>query len=322
MKSIIKDIRKDRRMSFIMYEDYRKCMLCPRECGADRINNIGYCGASGEMYAARAALHFWEEPCISGDRGSGAVFFSGCPLRCVYCQNYNISAGGSGKAVSEQRLTEIFFELKEQGAENINLVTGDHYLPQIISSVAEAKRQDIGLPFIFNCSGYEKTESLKRLEGLIDVYLPDFKYMDSGLAQKYSNAPDYPDTAKKAVAEMMQQQPLKILDSRGMIKHGVIVRHLLLPGHVLDSRKVIRYLFETYGNAVTLSLMNQYTPMSQIKEQYPELDRKVKHSEYERLVDFALGLGVREAYIQEGETQKDSFIPDFNNDGVVKKKED
>ena len=292
------------------------CVLCPRNCTADRRKSKGYCGAGNTIKIARAALHYWEEPCISGKNGSGAVFFTGCPLRCVYCQNHYISTGESGIEINEERLTEIFFELKEQGAENINLVTADHFLPGVISAIGSARSRGFDLPFIYNCSGYEKTESLKMLEGLIDVYLPDFKYMDPDLALRYSNAPDYPETAKAAVAEMIRQQPVKTLDSRGIIKNGVIVRHLLLPGHVLDSRKVIRYLFETYGNTVTLSLMNQYTPMPQVKEKFPELMRKVKRSEYRKLVDFALDLGVEEAYIQEGGTAAESFIPDFDNTGV------
>ena len=268
---------------------------------------------------SRAALHFWEEPCISGKNGSGAVFFSGCPLRCVYCQNHYISTGESGIEIEQERLVEIFFELAEQGAENINLVTADHFTGQVAEAIEAARAQGFSLPFVYNCSGYEKADILKHLEGLIDIYLPDFKYMDPALAARYSNAPDYPEAAKAAVAEMVRQQPRKILDSRGMMNAGVIVRHLLLPGHVLDSRKVIRYLFETYGNKVTLSLMNQYTPMPQVKEKFPELYRKVRRSEYEKLVDFALKLGVTEAFIQEGETAKESFIPEFNNDGVRKK---
>lgn len=291
--------------------------MCPRSCTADRKNKPGYCGCGDRLRVSRAALHYWEEPCISGKNGSGAVFFSGCPLRCVFCQNHYISTGETGIEIDNKRLVEIFFELADQGAENINLVTADHFIGHVADAICDARSQGFELPFVYNCSGYEKAEVLKCLEGLIDIYLPDFKYMDPALAARYSNAPDYPDVAKAAVAEMVRQRPAKVLDSRGIMKSGVIVRHLLLPGHVLDSRKVIRYLFETYGNKVTLSLMNQYTPMPQVKERFPELYRKVRRSEYEKLVDFALKIGVTEAFIQEGETAKESFIPEFDNVGVL-----
>ena len=295
------------------------CSLCPRKCRADRLSGrTGFCGMDADIHAARAALHMWEEPCISGSRGSGTVFFSGCTLRCVFCQNYKIASGSYGETISPKRLAAIFLELQQQGAANINLVTPTHFLPQIIEALDYVKHDHLHIPVVYNTSGYENTESLKMLEGYVDIYLPDFKYMDAGLAGKYSNAPDYPETAKAALAEMVRQTGSPVFSEDGMMKKGVIVRHLMLPGQLMDSKHVVKYLYETYGDRIFMSLMNQYTPLEQVKN-IPELNRTVKKQSYKKLIDYALALGVSQAFIQEGETAKESFIPDFECQGIAGK---
>ena len=290
---------------------FGQCRLCPRDCGADRSIGKGACGSDDRLSIAKVMLHFWEEPCISGSNGSGAVFFSGCALHCVYCQNKKISGGGTGERISVERLTEIFFELADRGAENINLVTGDHFIPLIAKAVSAAKESGFDRPFLFNCSGYEKAEALKMLDGLIDVYLPDFKYMEKEPAERYSHAPDYPEAAREALAEMVRQRPHCRFDEKGLIREGVIVRHLLLPGHVMNAKKVLSYLHEAYGDAIYISIMSQYTPMPKTGEAFPELGRRVRRSEYDRLVDYAIKLGIENAYIQDRAVAKESFIPDF-----------
>lgn len=294
------------------------CNLCPRQCGADRENGkSGICGVSGKnILAARAALHFWEEPCISGERGSGTVFFSGCPLRCVYCQNYQIAGTEVGMEISEERLKEIFLELQEKGAHNINLVTPTHYTPEIIRAIRKAKERGLRLPIVYNCSGYEKVETLKMLKGIVNVYLTDFKYMEREAAVRYSKAPDYPEIARAALKEMMNQTGEAKFDEKGIMQSGVIVRHLLLPGHVRNARAVVKYVYETYGDQLYLSLMNQYTPLPQVKKEFPELDRRVTEREYQRLISYALEIGVENAFIQDGNTAKESFIPMFDYEGI------
>lgn len=293
----------------------RRCSLCPRQCLTDREQTTGYCGVKNTLRVARAALHFWEEPCISGEEGSGAVFFTGCNLRCVFCQNYHIARAEQGKEISGGRLAEIFLELQEQKANNINLVTATHYVLQVIEALEEAKKQGLKIPVVYNCGGYETVETLQLLEGLVDIYLPDFKYMDPVRAKKYSHAEDYPTVARAALAEMVRQQPKAEFDHRGIMKKGIIVRHLMLPGGIKDSKAVVQYLYETYGDQIYLSLMNQYTPLPQVAD-YPELTRKLKKFEYDRLVDYAISLGVTNGFIQEGETAEESFIPAFTNEGV------
>lgn len=294
------------------------CNLCPRQCGADRENGkSGICGVSGKnILAARAALHFWEEPCISGERGSGTVFFSGCPLRCVYCQNYQIAGTEVGMEISEERLKEIFLELQEKDAHNINLVTPTHYTPEIIRAIRKAKERGLRLPIVYNCSGYEKVETLKMLKGIVNVYLTDFKYMEREAAVRYSKAPDYPEIARAALKEMMNQTGGAKFDENGIMQSGVIVRHLLLPGHVRNARAVVKYVYETYGDQLYLSLMNQYTPLPQVKKEFPELDRRVTEREYQRLISYALEIGVENAFIQDGNTAKESFIPMFDYEGI------
>lgn len=295
----------------------KACRLCPRMCNVNRREeNRGFCGESGKVRISRAALHMWEEPCISGEEGSGTVFFTGCTLRCVFCQNYRIANGTVGKEVGENRLAEIFLELQEQKANNINLVTPTHFVPQIIRALDIARAGGLKLPVVYNTSGYERAETLKRLEGYVDVYLPDFKYLDAEHAAKYSRAADYPEVAKAALGEMVRQCGKPRFDERGMMQKGVIVRHLLLPGCLADAKRIVRYLHETYGEQIYMSLMNQYTPLDTLdREQYPELGRKVTDRAYERLIDYAIGLGVEQAYIQEGGTAEESFIPSFELEG-------
>ena len=294
----------------------QRCRLCPRECGVNRMEGQrGFCGVDADIMIARAALHMWEEPCISGKEGSGAVFFSGCSLGCGFCQNRKISRGETGKKVTTEHLTELFFQLQAQGANNINLVTAGQFLPQVALSLENAKKQNLRIPVVYNSSGYEKADALKILDGLIDIYLPDFKYMDVELARKYSHAEDYPQVAKAALKEMVRQVGSASFDNRGMMQKGVIVRHLLLPGHVKDSKNVIKYLHETYRDEIYISIMNQYTPMPAMKDD-PLLSRKVTDREYERLIDYAISLGLNNGFIQEGETAKESFIPEFNGEGV------
>lgn len=295
---------------------YENCLLCPRKCGINRsTGQTGVCGVSSEIKVARAALHYWEEPCISGKRGSGAVFFSGCSLHCVFCQNREISDGKAGKVISKERLSDIFMELADKGANNINLVTPGQYIPDIVWAVNDAKSRGMKLPIIYNMSGYENVTELKLLEGIVDVYLPDFKYMDSTLSARYSRAKDYPSVAKQALSEMVRQQPDVVIDdATGLIQKGVIVRQLLLPGHVNDAKAVLKYLYDTYHDHVYISMMSQFTPIA-LKD-YPEINRTVTKREYERLVNYALEIGITNAFIQEGDVAKDSFIPAFDCEGV------
>ena len=292
-----------------------KCSLCPRMCNVDREVTTGYCGVKQTLRVARAALHFWEEPCISGEEGSGAVFFTGCNLRCVFCQNFQIARAEQGKEITVERLAEIFLELQEQKANNINLVTATHYVPQVVEALKLAKEKGLRIPVVYNCGGYESVDTLKMLEDFVDIYLPDFKYVDSERAKRYSRAENYPEIAKNALAEMVRQQPKAEFDDRGIMIKGVIVRHLMLPGGIKDSKAVVKYLYETYGNQIYVSLMNQYTPLPHVAD-YPEIDRKLKKFEYDRLVDYAISLGVENGFIQEGETAEESFIPAFTNEGV------
>jgi len=292
------------------------CTLCPRECGADRLNGKkGYCGCDGRLVVSRAALHFWEEPCISGNEGSGTVFFSGCPLRCVYCQNREIALAKNGREISVSRLCDIFFELREKGANNINLVTPTHYIIHIIKALELARKKGLDIPVVYNTGGYEKEESIRLLEGLVDIYLPDFKYISTETAKKFSNAPDYPEIAKKAISEMHRQVGEPSFDERGMMKKGMIIRHLVLPGHIIESKKALKYICSTYGDGVYLSIMNQYTPMGEFDE-FPELTRRVYPHEYKSVIEYASRLGIKNAFIQEGDTAKESFIPAFDNEGV------
>ena len=292
------------------------CNLCPRECNVDRgLGKIGFCKVPNHIKVARAALHFWEEPCISGEEGSGTVFFSGCNLRCVYCQNRKIAEGVYGKEITVDRLAAIFVELQEKGANNINLVTPSHYVLEIVKALKMAKAQGLSVPVVYNSSAYEKVEILSLLEGYVDVYLPDFKYMDAMLSKKYSGAKDYSDVAKEALKEMVRQVGVARFDERGILTNGVVVRHLVLPGYTEDSKKIIKYLYETYGNHIYISILSQFTPLNGLKE-YPELNRKLTEEEYDEVVDYAIEIGVENGFIQEGDVAEESFIPDFDGQGV------
>ncbi|WP_459910040.1 radical SAM protein [Desulfotomaculum defluvii] len=292
------------------------CTLCPRNCHVDRTHGQkGYCRETAELVVARAALHMWEEPCISGENGSGTVFFSGCSMGCVYCQNYNIAKGLVGKKITVERLADIFKELQERKANNINLVTPSHYVPQIIDAIKLSRKKGLSLPIVYNCSGYEKAETLKLLTGYVDVYLPDFKYMAKDISKKYSNVENYFEYASEAIREMVRQVGEPSFNEHGIMIKGVIVRHLLLPGYLEDSKEIIKYLYESFGDTIFISIMNQYTPLAQVKK-YPELDRRVTAKEYNELVDYAISLGIENGFIQEGETASDSFIPEFYQEGV------
>lgn len=291
------------------------CKICPRKCGADRENGkVGYCGVDNEFKVARAALHMWEEPCISGTRGSGTVFFAGCNLGCCYCQNAAISRGQSGKIITPERLVEIFFELKAQGAHNINLVTPSHYAPMLVKVIEQAKTENINIPFVYNCGGYESVEMLKKLDGLVDVYMPDFKYWSNLLALRYSKAKDYRATAQVAIAEMVRQRGKCRFDKDGMLKSGVLVRHLVLPGAYADAKKILGYLHETYGAGIYMSIMSQYTPIGTPK--YAPLAKRISDAEYNAILDYASAIGIENAFVQEGEAAQESFIPAFDNTGV------
>ena len=269
-----------------------------------------------EVRVARAALHMWEEPCISGKEGSGAVFFAGCPLRCVFCQNREIALGKAGKAVSIERLAEIFLQLQEKNANNINLVTPTHFVPPIIEAVSLARKDGLRIPVVYNTGSYETAETVRMLDGTVDVFLPDLKFSDAAIAERYTHAPDYFERAAAAIKEMMAITGPPVFDERGIMTRGTLVRHMVMPGHTKDSMRILKFLAETYGREVYVSIMSQYTPMPGIEKNYPELSRRVTRREYDKVVDYALNLGLMNAYVQERETAKESFIPAFDGTGV------
>lgn len=290
------------------------CTLCPRNCKVNRYETVGFCNSTDKVKLAYYSLHQWEEPVISGSNGSGTVFFSHCNLKCVFCQNKKISTGGYGKEISNERLKEIFLELQDKGAHNINLVTPTHYVPEIVEVLQEIKGKDLKIPVVYNTSSYENVKTIEMLENLVDIYLADLKYYQNELGCKYSNCRNYFEVASKAIEAMYRQTgPFKIVD--GLMLQGVIVRVLVLPGHVDDSKKIIKYLYETYGNNIIISIMNQYTPIDVI-DKYPNLNRKLSVDEYEEIIDYACDLGMEKAFVQEGETQDKSFIPDFDDSNI------
>lgn len=307
-----------------IYELYRKCKLCPRKCSVDRIaGKKGVCGTTSDLYAARAALHFWEEPCISGTRGSGAVFFTGCSLRCVFCQNQAISHEGVGFPISSKRLSDIFLELQdEKGANNINLVTPTHYIPHIVPAIERARAHGLSIPVVYNSSGYESVAALRLLDGLIDVYLPDFKYVSPELSLRYSGAVDYFEVASSAIHEMFRQvgEPQFAKEDgvceRGIMTRGVIARHLILPTCTDDSREVVAYLHSHFRDNIYISIMNQYTPIEGLYLP-SELTRGITDAEYEKVVGFARRIGVKNGFIQEDGTVAESFVPIFDGEGIV-----
>ena len=294
---------------------YENCRLCPRACGVNRCERNGFCGESSVLRAARASLHMWEEPPLSGKTGSGTVFFSGCNLGCIFCQNHEIAHENKGVEISPERLAEIFLELQEKGAANVNLVTAVHFTPHIALALDRAKAQGLSIPIVYNSSGYESVDTLKRLDGYIDVYLPDYKYRDPNLARSFSGAYNYPKIAEKAIEEMVSQIGDCRFDKNGMMERGVIVRHLVLPKHTDDSMAVLAYLHETYGDRIYISIMSQYTPVRKY-EKYPELSRKLTTYEYEKVVKFAQKIGIRNGFLQSGEAAKESFIPSFDGMGI------
>lgn len=309
------------------------CTLCPRSCHVNRLaGEKGFCGQDARLTAARASLHMWEEPCISGTAGSGTVFFSGCNLKCVFCQNHHIALGRTahgtvGQPVTCMRLAEIFLSLQDKGANNINLVTPSHFVPQICEALRTARSQGLTIPVVYNTGSYESVETLKLLDGLIDIYLPDMKYYSAELSLRYSHAKDYFYHASQAIAEMFRQVGTPLFQPQisatnssshpqeGLMKKGVIVRHLILPGQIKDSKKILRYLHDTYGNDIYISIMNQYTPLPHVAD-IPELNRKVTAEEYNRVLDFALRIGIENGFFQEGEAASESFIPEFDGEGL------
>ena len=345
--------------SFQQY--YKNCTLCPRNCGIDRSVRQGLCGCGSTLKAARAGLHYYEEPFLSGTNGSGTVFFSGCSLGCIYCQNSPISRDGFGLEISEVRLAQIFLEQQQRGAHNINLVTGTHFTPSIAKALRDARARGLTLPVVWNSSGYEKPETLQMLQGLVDIFLPDFKTMSSRLGQRYMKAPDYPEWAGKSLEAMVNMTgeaqfipfgqdaaDRNAADTEGagyegegvLMSSGVVVRHLVIPGQLEDSKSVLRYLYETYGDRIWISLMSQYTPVGvfaeeelpaqvvvqgrdhkavreEMRRNYPELCRPVSYKEYDEAVDYAISLGIENCMIQEDETASDSFIPAFDGAGIL-----
>lgn len=297
--------------------EYSCCDLCPRACHVDRNAHEGFCREGAELHVARASLHMWEEPCISGTCGSGTVFFSGCNMGCVFCQNSAISRGETGKKISVERLVDIFFELEDSGANNINLVTGDMFIPTIRKAIERAKSKGIGIPFLLNTSSYVNVKPLRSLEGLVDIYLPDLKYIRDQDAIRYSNAPGYVEAAKAAIEEMVRQQPECVFwtTEPGLLQKGVVVRHLLMPGMLIQAKMIVKYLYDRYGDSIYISLMNQYTPNGKL-DGFLEIDRKVTAAEYDSLIDYAAQLGVTKGFMQVGETASESFIPDFDCRGV------
>ena len=286
------------------------CMLCPRKCGVNRYKEKGFCGATNKIKLAYYSLHMWEEPIISGDNGSGTIFFSNCNLRCLYCQNKKISIDGYGKLITNKRLKEIILELQEKGAHNINLVTPTHYVPNIISVLKKIKNKELKIPVVYNTSSYESVGTIISCRNLIDIYLADLRYFDDKLGEKYSLCSNYFENATMAIDEMYRQVGKYELDKNGLLKKGLVVRVLILPGHIDDSKKIIEYLYNTYKDDIFISIMNQYTPINKCK--YSNLNRKVTDEEYDSVVNYALDLGIKNAFIQEGEAASESFIPQFN----------
>ncbi len=287
----------------------KNCTLCPHNCKVDRTKTLGFCKANDKLKIARADLYYYEEPCISGTQGSGAIFFSNCNLKCIYCQNYEISCDNIGKEITINHLVDILLDLQKQNALNINLVTPTHYVPLIIKALKIAKQKGLTIPIVYNTSSYENVETIKSLNGLIDIYLPDFKYYDDKYAIKYSKAPNYFKYAKDAINEMFKQVGKPVFDENNNLKKGVLIRHLILPNLKEDSKKIIKYIYDTYKDNVYISIMNQYTQIKNYK--YEELNRKITNEEYDEIIEYAYDLGIRNAYVQEKGTVDESFIPDF-----------
>ena len=288
-----------------------KCTLCPRNCQANRTTILGYCKSTTTIQIGNYSLHKWEEPPISGNNGAGTIFFSHCSLNCIYCQNYELTKNHKGYTISITELAQIMLTLQKKGAHNINLVTPTHYVPDIINALTIAKNKGLTIPIIYNTSAYETIGTLKLLNNKVDIYLPDLKYYSSNISQKYSNAPNYFKISTKAIEEMYNQVGSPQFNTEGIITKGLIVRHLVLPGHIEDSKKILKYLYDTYKNNIYISIMNQYTPVRTTP--YPNLCRPLTKKEYNEVIDYAYNLGIRNAFVQDGETSKESFIPIFTN---------
>lgn len=295
-------------------EILKNCCLCPRNCGINRYEQKGYCGANNKLKIAHYSLHMWEEPVISGDTGSGTIFFSNCNMKCMYCQNKKISLDGYGKYTSLKRLEEIMMELQEKGANNINLVTPTHYVPQIAKVLRKIKGKTLNIPVVYNTSSYENVGTLMMMNNLVDIYLADLKYYDDELALKYSFCTDYFETATMAIDEMYRQVGGLQVSEDGLLKKGLIVRVLILPDHIEDAKNIINYLYKTFGDSIIISIMNQFTPVNKCK--YDNLNRKVTDEEYNEVIDFAAELGIVNAFVQEGDAAEESFIPDFNKNNI------
>lgn len=304
------------------YFDYKQCSLCPRGCNTNRYQAAGFCGCTSELTAARAALHRWEEPCISGIHGSGTIFFSGCSLRCCFCQNYKISSGGFGKSISPERLAEIFLELQAQKAHNINLVTASQYLPSILKALKLAKDK-LTIPIVYNCGGYETIESIQALSPYIDIWLPDLKYYSSTLSERYSKAPDYFSVASRAVAEMIRLTGKPVFEdyrenntSCHLMKRGVIIRHMALPGAKQDSIQLLRWINNSLPKGMyLLSLLSQYTPCHE-SIKYPEINRRITSYEYNKIIDTAIELGLTDGFMQKKSSAKEEYTPPFELEGI------
>lgn len=297
----------------------KTCKLCPRECNVDRTNNeLGFCKLNHKLKIAKVMLHYWEEPCFSNNNGSGTIFFSGCNLKCIYCQNYNVSTNNLGTIITINDLSHIFIDLQEKKANNINLVTPTPYIPQIIKAIKKAKKCGLRIPIIYNCSGYENINALKLLDGYIDIYMPDFKYYDDKYAIKYSKVNNYFQITTNAIKEMIRQTGKPSFNKNGLMTKGVLVRHLMLPNLLHDSKKIIKYFAENFKDSCYLSIMNQYTPLKQV-ENYPELNSVIDNNDYNSLINYALDLKIKNAFIQEPGTQKESYIPEFEFDSLSNK---
>ena len=295
---------------------YKKCMLCPRMCEVNRYHELGFCKCDNNISVALAKPFFYEEPPISGTNGSGTIFFSGCNLKCCFCQNMEISKFNNGKKITIKRLAEIMIELQEKKVHNINLVTPTMYIPSIIKAIKKAKKNGLIIPIIYNSSGYENVNAIKMLNGYIDIYLPDFKYFDDRLAMRYSKANNYLENAKLAIKEMVKQTGPCVFDEKGIIQKGTIVRHLMLPTLKEDTKKILDYLYHTYQDNIYISIMNQYTPNKYVT--FKELKKPIKEYDYEEIIDYALNIGITNAFCQIGGTVSESFVPDFNYEGIKK----
>ena len=293
----------------------KSCRLCPRQCGADRYNGKGACGAGASATAAKAFLHQWEEPCISGEKGSGTIFFSGCNMNCIFCQNYKISREGVGKDISIHRLTEIMLELQSRGAENINFVSPTPYAPHIVEAVAAAKDMGLSVPIVYNTNGYETVETIEMLKGTVDIYLPDIKYYSDYYAAKYSKTGDYFRHASKAVMSMFAQVGYPVFDDRNIMRKGVLIRHLVLPELLEDSKKILKWIRDNLGKEAYISLMCQYTPMYNAHK-YEEINRKLEDWEYDLIIDYFFELGLENGFVQEQSSAETDYVPDFDLSGI------